>query len=57
MEVICLVITVKLKLKPKFIASILDTMTSDYIATVNSIVDYQYGQMKWDPLTTSRFRY
>ena len=53
-----MVITVKLKLKPnKFIASILDTMTSDYIATVNSIVDYQYGQLKWDPLTTSRFRY
>jgi len=49
-----LVITVKLKLNPnKFIASILDSMTSDYIATVNSIVDYQHGQLKWDPLTTA----
>lgn len=49
-----MVITVKLKLNPnKFIASILDSMTSDYIATVNSIVDYQHGQLKWDPLTTA----
>ena len=49
-----MVITVKFKLNPnKFIASILDTMTSDYIATVNSIVDYQHGQLKWESLTTA----
>lgn len=49
-----MVITVKFKLNPnKFIASILDTMASDYISAVNDILDYQYGQLKWDPLTTA----